>query len=345
MTQAATLAQLASSGALSADTSGNLTVGGTINAPSTFNFKNRLINGGMWFDQRNNGTAVTASTTSAYVLDRWSFVASTTVSGTLQYGRGSYANWGAGTNAFYFSRSSGTYAGTLKTIQPLESNNCLDLAGQSVTLSFYTIAGSTWSGGVITAAVITSTGTDQTAAQFFAGTATGQATAGSTSVTPPTSGYQRFSVTVSIPSNATQVAVFFQNNGWTGTGTGNDFVYITGVQLEKGSVATSFDVRPYGTELALCQRYYEVFYSDASGQGVFSAAYSTQLRAAWQFKVEKRAAATFALLSTGAWGNATPTSINIGISSTGFYHASSPYYLGSNGGTANVGMAGASAEL
>jgi hypothetical protein len=32
---------------------------------------------------------------------------------------------------------------------------------------------------------------------------------------------------------------------------------LTGVQLEKGSTATSFDYRPYGTELALCQRYYQ----------------------------------------------------------------------------------------
>jgi hypothetical protein len=45
-------------------------------------------------------------------------------------------------------------------------------------------------------------------------------------------------------------------------GTNGATFYITGVQLEKGSTATSFDYRPYGTELALCQRYY-------SRQGIF----------------------------------------------------------------------------
>ena len=49
--------------------------------------------------------------------------------------------------------------------------------------------------------------------------------------------------------------------GYTPTGTAgaDDNIYITGVQLEKGS-ATSFDYRPYGTELALCQRYYQNSY-------------------------------------------------------------------------------------
>ena len=38
---------------------------------------------------------------------------------------------------------------------------------------------------------------------------------------------------------------------------GNIFA-ITGVQLEKGSVASSFEFRPYQVELAMCQRYYQL---------------------------------------------------------------------------------------
>jgi hypothetical protein len=42
-------------------------------------------------------------------------------------------------------------------------------------------------------------------------------------------------------------------------GTNGATFYITGVQLEAGSTATEFERRPIGTELALCQRYYQVF--------------------------------------------------------------------------------------
>jgi hypothetical protein len=52
-------------------------------------------------------------------------------------------------------------------------------------------------------------------------------------------------------------AITFQPTGATSVvGTNGATFYITGVQLEKGSTATSFDYRPYGTELALCRRYY-----------------------------------------------------------------------------------------
>jgi hypothetical protein len=50
-------------------------------------------------------------------------------------------------------------------------------------------------------------------------------------------------------------------------GTLNATWYVTGVQLETGSVATPFERRPYGTELMLCQRYYEKSYEQATVPG------------------------------------------------------------------------------
>ena len=47
-------------------------------------------------------------------------------------------------------------------------------------------------------------------------------------------------------------------------GTNGATWYITGVQLEKGSTATSFDYRPYGTELRLAQRYFQTSYSGSA---------------------------------------------------------------------------------
>jgi hypothetical protein len=64
--------------------------------------------------------------------------------------------------------------------------------------------------------------------------------------------------TYSGTANAWAGANYFSATGATSVvGTSGATLYITGVQLEKGSTATSFDYRPYGTELALCQRYFD----------------------------------------------------------------------------------------
>jgi len=53
-----------------------------------------------------------------------------------------------------------------------------------------------------------------------------------------------------------RIGLSFSHRSTSVVGTNGATFYITGVQLEKGSTATSFDYRPYGTELALCQRYF-----------------------------------------------------------------------------------------
>jgi hypothetical protein len=66
--------------------------------------------------------------------------------------------------------------------------------------------------------------------------------------------------------------VYTSSTGATSVvGTNGATFYITGVQLEKGSTATSFDYRPYGTELALCQRYYAKVISATGGSSVKTA--------------------------------------------------------------------------
>jgi hypothetical protein len=75
-------------------------------------------------------------------------------------------------------------------------------------------------------------------------------------------------------------------------GTNGATWYVTGVQLEVGSVATPFERRPFGTELALCKRYYEIF-----GVGAGKATSTTVAALSFVWTVEKRTSPTIALVS------------------------------------------------
>lgn len=313
--------------------------GGTVTGATTFNssvtinggsasgytgYKNRIINGEMKVAQR--GTSFSSPANTAYTLDRWTIYSGGTPPATVAQVAGPTGF----KNALQVTGAVGNTS--VQVVQKIESVNCSDLSGQTVTIQ---------------ANISASTSQTFNWVLYYANTTDnfGGLTIialGNWSVTTTAT---TFTATIpSLPSGATNgllLTIILNNSGAFTSGT----VTITGVQLERGSNATSFEFRDYGRELIMCQRYYEVFYSDAGGVGIFSAQYSTQFRAAWQFKVEKRAAATFALLSGGIWGNTTPTNSNGGKSSVGFYHASSPYYLGASSGLVDVAMASASSEL
>jgi len=214
--------------------------------------KNAVINGSMELAQR--GTSFT-STTNIYTLDRWQATRYGTAGGTVSQQ--------VATDATYLpqikycariaNNSGATSVGTY-FVTSLESLESQRFAGQTATFSFYARKGALYSGSnTITANIIGGTGTDQNILSGF----TGQATQFTTSPATLSTNWQRFTVTGAVGSSITQLAIVFIAYG-SGTAGATDYVEITGVQLELGSVATPFTTAS-GTlqgELALCQRYY-----------------------------------------------------------------------------------------
>jgi hypothetical protein len=117
-------------------------------------------------------------------------------------------------------------------------------------------------------------------------------------------------------------------------GTNGATFYITGVQLEKGSVATAFDYRPYNTELAMCQRYFESCFpigtAPASNLGTMGgtllagASDGSSIYGFSSFKVPKRAQPTMTLYNTSSSGSnfangGTPLATTIDSNGIGYY--------------------------
>ena len=225
--------------------------------------KNRVINGAMNIAQR--GTTYALTNAVAYgSIDRWAFYQSGTANGIAN-------QVASGLTGFQYAikmgRNSGaTTTGVVQGVQPFETANSVDLQGQVVTFSFYAKAGANFSAASnnITYAVYTGTGTDQSAISQAAGSWTGILTPilGTQAITTT---WTRYSYTGTIASTATQVGVGMYYTP-TGTAGADDNLYITGVQLELGSVATTFsrNATTLQGELAACQRYY-VRIGDANG--------------------------------------------------------------------------------
>jgi len=248
-------------------------------------FRNRIINGAMVIDQRNAGAAVTLSS-DLYVVDRFTCRAMTSLTSTAQ--QSSTAPTGFSKSLLYTVGTGATAAaGDRNTItQAIEGFNTADLGwgaagAATVTLSFWvrsSVTG-TFGGALANGTLARSypfTYTISVANTFEYKTIT---VAGDTSGTWATTNSAGIYVWFDMGCGATYLGTA---GAWAGadyrgaTGdtklvatTGATF-YITGVQLEKGSTATSFDYRDYGRELMLCQRYLPA-YTLIAGQNIVAA--------------------------------------------------------------------------
>jgi hypothetical protein len=233
----------------------------------------------MRIDQRNAGASVTPAS-GAYTLDRWTTGFSQSSKVSIQQNAGSvtppsgFTNYLGATVAATATVGSTDY---FQIAQKIEANNTGDLdwslsTGKTVTLSFWARCSSV----VTLSGAIQSVVSPYTSYPF-----TYSFTAANT--------WQQFVITIPAPAagtnwntTGTSASMFIQWNlacGSTYSGTANawqnanvfgatgagsimgtvgNYLYITGVQLEKGSAASAFEQLQYGHILALCQRYYNI---------------------------------------------------------------------------------------
>ena len=263
--------------------------GGTGTTTGYYGFKNRIINGAMVIDQRNAGASVTPAD-GAYLVDRFVYYATQSGKVTAQQNAGSVTPPVGFTNYLGFTSTSAysvTSTDEFEVCQLIEGYNVSDLGfgtanAKNITVSFQVYSSLTGTfGGVIKnpasnrnypfAITVTSANTWTPISVTIAGDTTGDWARTNTNGM-----FLMFSLGAGSTKLATAGAWTTTNaKGVTGqlnlVGTNGATFYITGVQLEKGSTATSFDYRPYGTEFDLCRRYFEKFnYSTTANQYITS---------------------------------------------------------------------------
>ena len=294
---------------------GNLTVP-SLNGGPLAGFRNRIINGNFDFWQR--GTSFTGN---EYGADRWIHgrVGTTHTATRQAFTLGQTAVPGEPT---YFCRTvvitssgAGNFSVLAERIEDVRT-----FAGQQVTISFWAKVDTTKN---IAVELFQQFGTG--------GSPSADVTAiGTTKVSIGTS-WQKVTVTATVPSisgktlgtdgnHCLGLQIWFEagsdyNARTDSLGQQSGTFEIAQVQIEPGPVATPFERRPIGTELALCQRYYQRGSASIIG---WSNGASPTLYTPISFLCEMRAAPSLAFSNLDSSGVASQTTSN--LTARGFYY-------------------------
>jgi hypothetical protein len=266
-----------------------------------FSFKNRIINGDMRIDQRNAGAAVTAS--GDYPVDR--FIVTNTTNAAFSAQQDSSAPEGFNKSLkLTITTAQTNNTGNAQVIHRIEGTNIADLGwgtanAKTITVSFWVRSSLT---GTFGGYLRNSGGTRSYPFTYSISSADTWeyktvAVSGDTSgtwLTDNSLGVQLSFSLFAVSSSQQTAGSWYAGNATGATGqtqlasTLNATWYITGVQLEVGSVSTPFERRPFGAELVLCMRYFET--SGSGGSQTLAIAASSRIPA--YFAVAKRAAPT-----------------------------------------------------
>ena len=304
-------------------------------------FRNRIINGAMTINQRGSSSYSSPNT---YTLDRFAFANTGGQTYTVQQSTNAPAGF---YNSLLMTNTNSVSAGTTNyqvLYQSIEGYNIADLNwgtanAKAVTVSFWVKSSVTGTYGCILRG-----GSSPT---YYV-----------SSYSIPVADTWTY-ITLTVPgcttdtwgsTNALGLTIYFDlgvgstySGAVTGAwGAGNIFgltggtkfsatngatFYITGVQLERGSTASSFEYRPYGTELALCQRYYEQIINE--NRMLISTGYMAGAATHYQsvyYAVPKRTNPTITIV--GTW------SVNV-------FGQPSVYFAGANGYALSANSSGA----
>jgi len=271
------------------EVAGDLVVSGTISGGAGMgSFRNRIINGDMRIAQR--GTSATIGTAGYFAMDRWRTYSSTgTITVSQRLLTASDTPWQMGfSNSYLISVVSGATGSpdSSPVTQNIEGYNVADLKwgtpfGQPVTVSFW-IRTNFPLGSILSYAIKTGAAYSYLVPLTTVGSGVWQYH--TATIPPPPNGsswdsvngigiavnmfYYNGSGTYSNVANSWLASNYVTVNGaYNWVQNSGNYIEFTGVQLEKGTVATPFEFRPFATELALCQRYYEQSYEIGTAPG------------------------------------------------------------------------------